>query len=97
MKQRPPLKITGRTSSITNSFVQAIIPTVAFSAEEQREALAHLGMTPDDLHCAYCGAAATGEQKTADRLHQRNPQSRSFLRSLQSIEGGKRLARVDDG
>jgi hypothetical protein len=59
MKQRPPLKITGRTSSITNSFVQAIIPTVAFSADEQREALAHLGMTPDDLHCAYCGAATT--------------------------------------
>jgi 5-methylcytosine-specific restriction endonuclease McrA len=59
MKQRPPLKITSRTSSITNSFVQAIIPAVAFSADEQREALAHLGMTPDDLHCAYCGAVTT--------------------------------------
>jgi hypothetical protein len=59
MKQRPPLKITGRTSSITNSFVQAIIPTVAFSEDEQREALAHLGMTLDDLHCVYCGAATT--------------------------------------
>jgi 5-methylcytosine-specific restriction endonuclease McrA len=59
MKQRAPLKITSRTSSITNSFVQAIIPTVEFSADEQREALAHLAMTPDDLHCAYCGAATT--------------------------------------
>jgi 5-methylcytosine-specific restriction endonuclease McrA len=59
MKQRAPLKITSRTSSITNSFVQAIIPTVEFSAAEQREALAHLAMTPDDLHCAYCGAATT--------------------------------------
>lgn len=59
MKQRAPLKITNRTSSITNSFVQAIIPTVEFSADEQREALAHLAMTPDDLHCVYCGAATT--------------------------------------
>jgi hypothetical protein len=59
MKQRPALKITSRTSSITNSFVQAIIPTVAFSADEQREALAHLAMTPDNLHCVYCGAATT--------------------------------------
>lgn len=59
MKQRAPLKITSRTSSITNSFVQAIIPTVEFSADEQHEALTHLAMTPDDLHCVYCGAATT--------------------------------------
>jgi hypothetical protein len=59
MKQRPALKITSRTSSITNSFVQAIIPTVPFSQDEQRTALQHLGMTPEDLHCAYCGAATT--------------------------------------
>jgi hypothetical protein len=59
MKQRPPLKITGRTSSITNSFVQAIIPTVAFSEDEQQEALAYLGMTLDNLHCVYCGATTT--------------------------------------
>jgi hypothetical protein len=59
MKQRPPLKITSRTSSITNSFVQAIIPTVAFSPDEQREALSYLAMTIDNLHCAYCGAATT--------------------------------------
>jgi len=59
MKQRAPLKITSRTSSITNSFVQAIIPTVESTADEQREALAHLAMTLDDLHCVYCGTATT--------------------------------------
>jgi hypothetical protein len=59
MKQRPPLKITSRTSSITNSFVQAIIPALAFSPDEQREALSHLGMILEDLHCVYCGAATT--------------------------------------
>ncbi len=59
MKQRAPLKITSRTSSITNSLVQAIIPTVESTADEQREALAHLAMTLDDLHCVYCGAATT--------------------------------------
>jgi HNH endonuclease len=59
MKQRPALKITSRTSSVTNSFVQAIMPPFESSGDEQREALLHLGMTPEDLHCVYCGATTT--------------------------------------
>ncbi len=59
MKQRAPLKITSRVSSITNSFVQAIVPTVDFSLEDQKKALAILGMTLNNLSCAYCGAATT--------------------------------------
>jgi hypothetical protein len=59
MKQRTALKITSRTSSVTNSFVQAIMPPFELSQDEQCEALLHLGMTPEDLHCVYCGAATT--------------------------------------
>jgi hypothetical protein len=39
MKFRQPLKITSRTSSITNSFVQAIIPFIEPTREETDEAL----------------------------------------------------------
>jgi len=59
MKLRVPLKITSRTSSITNSFVQAIIPTVSYSEEQRAEALAKLGMTIENLSCVYCGSPTT--------------------------------------
>lgn len=59
MKRRPTLKITSRTSSITNSFVQAIVPSVPATASEIDEALSHLGMSLANLQCAYCGGAAT--------------------------------------
>jgi endonuclease I len=59
MKLRTPLKITSRTSSITNSFVQAIIPTVSCSEEDRAEALAKLGMTIENLSCVYCGSQTT--------------------------------------
>jgi len=51
--------ITGRTSSITNAFVTAIIPTVPPSEQEIRKSLEILGLSADDLRCAYCYDAAT--------------------------------------
>jgi hypothetical protein len=59
MRFRQSLKITSRTSSITNSFVQAIIPSVEPSAAEREGALYALGMSPDKITCIYCGGAAT--------------------------------------
>jgi hypothetical protein len=59
MKFRAPLKITSRTSSIANSFVQAIIPTVSYSEEQRAEAIAKLGMTMETLSCIYCGSPTT--------------------------------------
>lgn len=50
-----PMKITGRSSSITNAFINSIIPVVAPSEEEVRQALEILGMTPETFQCAYCG------------------------------------------
>ncbi len=59
MKFRKPLKITSRTSSITNSFVQAIVPSFPPTAEERRQALEVLDMSDQKIECAYCGATAT--------------------------------------
>lgn len=59
MKFRKPLKITDRTSSITNSFVQAVIPWVPPSLSERAEALRMLGMDEDTIVCAYCGGVAS--------------------------------------
>ncbi len=54
-----PVKIMARTSSITNSFVNGIIPVIQPNDEEIVEALSILGMTPDTVCCAYCGDAST--------------------------------------
>jgi hypothetical protein len=54
-----PVNITGRTSSITNSFVNGIIPCIPPTEVEVRECLNILGLTPLDLRCAYCSDKAT--------------------------------------
>lgn len=52
-----PVRITGRTSSITNSFINGIIPVIWPTEDQISEALGVLGM--DEVVCAYCGDAAT--------------------------------------
>lgn len=54
-----PMKITGRSSSITNAFINSIIPAVLPSAEEVKRALEILGMTPETFQCSYCGGVAS--------------------------------------
>lgn len=54
-----PIKITGRSSSITNAFINSIIPVVPPNAKEVRRALELLGMTPETFQCAYCGSVAS--------------------------------------
>ena len=54
-----PMKITGRSSSITNAFINSIIPVVLPSAEEAKRALEILCMTPETFQCAYCGGVAS--------------------------------------
>lgn len=58
-KMPPRGKITGRSSSITNSFVSSILPIKAPSSNEVSEALAVLGMTARTIACAYCGDRVT--------------------------------------
>lgn len=52
------VRITGRSSSITNSFVNGIVPIIKPTDAEIDEALAVLGMT-EKVVCAYCGDTAT--------------------------------------
>lgn len=54
-----PVTISGRTSSITNSFVNGIIPCIQPSEEEVRDALSTLGMDEEHFCCAYCGDPCT--------------------------------------
>src|SRR5687767_102420 len=48
-----------RKSSITNAFVNSLIPVIEPSAAEIAEALTILGMTVEDVRCAYCGDVAS--------------------------------------
>jgi hypothetical protein len=54
-----PTSVTGRSSSITNAFINAIIPVVEPTEEEELEALRILQIDPQDIRCAYCGDKAT--------------------------------------
>lgn len=53
------VKIMGRSSSITNSFVNGIIPVIRPSDDDVRRNLEILGMNEDTICCAYCGDACT--------------------------------------
>lgn len=54
-----PVKITGRSSSITNSFINSIIPVIRPTEEQVRKMLEILGMDHDSFQCAYCGDKAS--------------------------------------
>ena len=73
MKFRKPLKITSRTSSITNAFVQAIIPSAEPSAAEEAEALSILGMTLKTRRCVYCGDPATDWDHLRSYVRKKEP------------------------
>jgi hypothetical protein len=47
--------MNSRKSSITNAFVNSVIPSIAPSPEDIEEALAILGMDYASVRCAYCG------------------------------------------
>ncbi|WP_165253071.1 HNH endonuclease [Adlercreutzia sp. ZJ304] len=58
-KMPVPVKIMGRSSSITNSFVNGIIPCIEPTENEIDEALSVLGMNRETACCAYCGSPHT--------------------------------------
>ena len=51
--------MVSRKSSITNAFVNAVIPAVPPTHDDVEEVLKILGMEPSDVRCAYCGDKAT--------------------------------------
>jgi HNH endonuclease len=58
--QMPSMQtMVSRKSSITNAFVNAVIPTVVPTTDQIEEALRILGMGHGDVRCAYCGDKST--------------------------------------
>ncbi len=57
-KMPKPMKITARSSSITNSFINSIIPVILPTEELVKEALTILGLL-EKYQCSYCGQVAT--------------------------------------
>jgi len=53
------MKITGRSSSITNAFINSIIPVIKPTSAQVKQALDILGMDADNFQCSYCGVTAT--------------------------------------
>jgi len=58
-KMPTPVKITGRSSSITNSFVNSIIPVIQPTNDQVKRALEILGMDHNSFRCSYCGGKYT--------------------------------------
>lgn len=54
-----PVGVMGRSSSITNAFINGILPTRLPSEDDVAEALTVLGLSAQDLRCAYCGDRST--------------------------------------
>ena len=54
-----PVGVMGRSSSITNSFINGIIPARQPTQGDVAEALRILEISPDDFRCCYCGDRAT--------------------------------------
>jgi hypothetical protein len=73
MRFKKPLKITSRISSVTNGFVQAIIPNAAPSRSEEAEVLAKLGMSSEAQECIFCGQKATDWDHLLPLVKQKRP------------------------
>jgi hypothetical protein len=54
-----PTKIASRSSSITNAFINGIVPCIFPSEDEVKSALEILGMNIDTIRCSYCGDKQT--------------------------------------
>lgn len=58
--RRPSVQtMMSRKSSITNAFVNSVIPVIEPTAEEIAEALRILQLSAKDLRCTYCGDVAS--------------------------------------
>jgi hypothetical protein len=72
-KMPTPVKITGRTSSITNAFVNGIVPCIEPTEEEISKVLEILGMNHHTIRCAYCGDKYTEWDHFRPLIHRKRP------------------------
>lgn len=72
---RMPKAVTvmGRSSSLTNSFVNGIVPARFPTEEDVEEALQILGLNASDLRCSYCGDVATEWDHFRPLVEQQEP------------------------
>ena len=68
-----PVSIMGRSSSITNSFVNGIIPAIKPTDEQIANALSLLGQTEDNVCCVYCGSKMTEWDHLHPLIIKKNP------------------------
>jgi hypothetical protein len=54
-----PIKITTRSSSITNAFFNGIVPSIEPSNEQIEKVLEILNIDKNNITCCYCGDKAT--------------------------------------
>lgn len=83
MNIKKPFKITSRTSSITNSFVQAIVPSIEPSELELSEALKILEIDPLKMTCAYCGRPSTDWDHLRPLV--RNKRPTGFINEIRNL------------
>ena len=65
--------MVSRKSSITNAFVNSIIPVIVPSEDEVFTALRILQIDPEDLRCAYCGDKSTEWDHLRPLVSKRRP------------------------
>jgi hypothetical protein len=65
--------MVSRKSSITNAFVNSIIPVISPTPDEIEQALTLLGMTPYDVRCAFCGNKSTEWDHLRPLVHKQRP------------------------
>lgn len=51
-------KVSGRSSTVTNAFVAALLPHDEYDAKVVEQAMKDLGQTGEELSCVYCGKPA---------------------------------------
>ena len=65
--------MVSRKSSITNAFVNSVIPVIVPTVQEISEALGVLGMTPEDVRCVYCGDRSSEWDHLRPLVQKRRP------------------------
>lgn len=77
------VKITARSSSLTNSFVNSVIPVIPPIEKEIENALNILGMDKDSYCCVYCGDTATEWDHLNALVREKNPTG--YISEIQNL------------
>lgn len=82
-KMPKAVTVMGRSSSITNSLINGIIPVVEPSDEDIEEVLRIFGFSEDNLRCAYCGDKSTEWDHLQPLIKNKRPTG--FISEIQNL------------